>query len=80
MNDREFTEALRRFNDRIVNMILHMDLDWIDIEIQISEMRAFCLTHMPEKAELFEMVYVSRFQRIWASWREDRDNWLAETD
>jgi hypothetical protein len=75
MNDRDFTDALRRYNDRITNMVLHMDLEWIDIEIQIGEMRDFCLTHMPEKSDLFEMVYASRFRRLWEAWGQKEPLW-----
>lgn len=68
MSDAEFCDALKRYNDRISNMILHMDLEWIDIELQISEMRDFCGLHAPEKLDLFEMVYASRFRRLWEHW------------
>lgn len=57
-------------------MILHMDLDWVDIEIQISQMRDFCITRLPERADLFEMVYVSRFRRLWDSWGPEGRTWL----
>jgi hypothetical protein len=31
-------------------------------------MREFCAENAPEKLPLFEMVYVSRFRRLWESW------------
>lgn len=69
MTDREFCEALRLSSDRICNLILHADLDWVDIEIQINNMRDFCRLHSPSKMELFEMVYASRFLRIRDAWQ-----------
>lgn len=73
VNDRDFCDALKRYSDRICNMILHMDLDWIDIEIQVNEMREFCASHAPEKSDLFEMVYASRFRRLYESWGSKPD-------
>jgi hypothetical protein len=68
MTDRDFCTALKLHGDRICNMILHLEVDWVDIEIEIQGMRDFCRLHAPEKLELFEMVYVSRFQRLWEAW------------
>jgi hypothetical protein len=68
MNDGDFSTALKLYGDRIGNMILHLDVEWIDVEIQIEQMREFCRTNAPEKMPLFEMLYVSRFERLWESW------------
>jgi hypothetical protein len=76
MNDREFCNELKRFSDRICNYIFHMDLDWIDVEIQVAEMRDFCELHAPEKMDLFEMIYASRFRRLWETWgRRELECW-----
>jgi hypothetical protein len=69
MTDNEFCDALKRYNERICNTIFHMDVDWIDVEIQINEMRDFCHEHAPQKLDLLEMIYSSRFQRLWETWR-----------
>ena len=66
-------EELRRGGDRICNLILHTDLDWIDIEIQIDSLRELCRERRPEKLQLFEAVYGSRFSRLWEQWRLDGD-------
>lgn len=66
-------EELRRDADRIYNLILHTDLDWIDIEIQIDVMRERCRARLPEKLALFEAVYAGRFARLWQQWRLDGD-------
>ena len=61
----EVSEALARMSDRIVNLILHDQIEWIDVVIQTEEMREFCREHAPDKLELFEMIYPPRFERIW---------------
>lgn len=68
VKDQEFCDALKRYSDRICNLIFHADIEWIDVEIQIDQMREFCRCHAPEKMNLFEMVYVSRFRRLWETW------------
>ncbi len=76
MRNREFVDELKRSGDRICNSIFHMDLEWIDIEIQIAEMRDFCEENAPEKLELFEMIYAARFRRLWEEWAyRDPEAW-----
>ena len=69
---REALEQLAREADRIVNLILHMSMPRVDIEIQIQNLREEFLRRCPEAADLFEMVYASRFRRIWDQWEADR--------
>jgi len=65
-------EQLAREADRIVNLILHTSIPRVDIEIQIQNLREEFLRRYPEAADLFEMVYASRFRRIWDQWEADR--------
>ena len=65
-------EQLAREADRIVNLILHTSMPRVDIEIQIQNLREEFLRRYPEAADLFEMVYASRFRRIWDQWEADR--------
>ena len=69
---REVLEQLAREADRIVNLILHTSMPRVDIEIQIQNLREEFLLRYPETSDLFEMVYASRFQRIWDQWEADR--------
>lgn len=62
-------ENLKRESHRISALILNSDLQWIDIAIQINAMREMCLAEAPEKTELFDAVYASRFDRLWNQWR-----------
>jgi hypothetical protein len=43
-------------------------------------MRELCRAEAPEKAELFEAIYASRFERLWEQWRpgaQDDAPWLG---
>ena len=62
-------ERLGRESDRICALILYSDLEWIDIAIQINELREWCRSQAPEKIELFEAIYAARFERLWNQWR-----------
>lgn len=69
------TERLRTFQreaDGISRLVLNTDLPWIDIAIQIEKLRYRAEEIFPDKMELFELVYVSRFKRLWQQWRSDR--------
>jgi len=68
----EAVDALSREADRIVNLILHTNMPRVDIEIQIERFRAECLRRYPQADDLFEMIYESRFRRIWDQWHDDR--------
>lgn len=67
--DTALADEMRLEADRISNLILHSDVEWIDVEIRISEMRERCRELAPLKVELFDQVYASRFRRLWDQWR-----------
>jgi|WetSurMetagenome_2_1015567.scaffolds.fasta_scaffold1705323_1 hypothetical protein len=68
---REEMAEVQRAADRVCVMILSSDLPAIDIEIEKSKVREQCLDLFPDREQLYEMVYESRFQRLWEQFRED---------
>ena len=66
----EPAEELKRGADRISSLILYSDLPWVDIAIQIENLRTLCEEIDPEHLELFEKVYESRFYRLREQWRD----------
>jgi len=65
------TRCLRDFQsmaDDISLLIVNSDVSWVDIEIQIDRLRNEALRLFPLKRNLFEMVYVSRYRRLWEQW------------
>jgi hypothetical protein len=75
MNDpRERMRDLQREADRVCTLILSSDLPAIDIEIEKNKVRERCLELYPDREELYEMIYESRFQRLWDQFRgEDEE-------
>ena len=70
----EPAEELKRGADRIANLILHSDLPWVDIAIEIEKLRDLCAERDPSHLDLFEQVYDSRFKRLWEQWREQENS------
>jgi hypothetical protein len=71
MNDpRQNHQELQCMADRVCVLILSSDLPAIDIEIEKNQVRERCLELYPDQEELYEMVYESRFQRLWDQFRE----------
>ena len=70
----DFATELARRADRICNFILFSDLPRIDVDIEIEKLRELCRRCQPNKMELFEHLYVSRFERLWNQWRRERNN------
>jgi hypothetical protein len=70
------TRRLREFQreaDRVSDLVLNTDLPWIDIEIQIEKLREEARRLFPGKDDLFELVYESRFRRLWEQWRMNEE-------
>ena len=57
-------EDLKRLADRICFLIVASDYPDVDIEIEIRNLRNWCEKHLPEHSNLFEIIYVNRFQRL----------------
>ena len=68
---RERMRDLQRMADRVCVLILSSDLPAIDIEIEKNKVRELCLELYPDREQLYEMVYESRFQRLWDQFRDE---------
>jgi hypothetical protein len=62
---------LQRGADRISFLIVATDCPRIDIDIQRASLRRRCQTLFPDKMEVFDLVYESRFRRLWEQFRDD---------
>jgi hypothetical protein len=63
-------QELRRAAERICVLILTDDYPKVDIEIEKANLKRRVREIFPEKIQLYEMIYESRFQRLWEQWRE----------
>lgn len=69
VDPRQKMQDLRRMSDRVCVLILSSDLPAIDIEIEKNKVRERCLELYPDREDLYEMIYESRFQRLWDQFR-----------
>jgi hypothetical protein len=68
--ENEKLEAFQRKADRIAFLIVASDYERIDVEIEKAELREECARLFPDKLALYDMIYESRFQRLWEQFRD----------
>jgi hypothetical protein len=68
--ENEKLAAFQRKADRIAFLIVASDYERIDVEIEKAELREECARQFPDKLELYDMIYESRFQRLWEQFRD----------
>jgi hypothetical protein len=71
---REAMGEVQRMAERVCVLILTSDLAPIDIEIEKNKVRERCLELYPDREQLYDMVYESRFQRLWDQFRGEPDD------
>jgi hypothetical protein len=71
VDPRQAMRDLQRQADRVCVLILSSDLPAIDIEIEKNKVRERCLELYADREQLYEMIYESRFQRLWDQFREE---------
>jgi hypothetical protein len=69
---RDSMNRLQHEADRISVLILSTDLPQVDILIQVEKLRELCEELFPGREDLFDMIYASRFERLWEQFGEDR--------
>lgn len=69
---------LQRRADRISSLIVASDYPAIDVVIEIRNLREFVESRFPDRVRLFEMVYESRFRRLWEQFRGSREEPLPD--
>ena len=69
----EVMREVQRMADRVCVLILSSDLPAIDIEIEKNKVRERCLELYPNREQFYEMVYESRFRRLWDQFRGEHE-------
>jgi len=64
--------GLGRAADRVCRLIMNTDLPAVDILIERQKVRALCEQRFPGRVELYDMVYESRFDRLWDQFRVEK--------
>lgn len=64
-------DELRRMADMVCRLIVSSDLPEVDILIEREKVRRRCEELFPCRMDLFDMIYESRFDRLWQQFREE---------
>jgi hypothetical protein len=62
-------QRLQRAAERVCVLILLSDYPEVDIEIAKQGVRDLAEELFPDRMDLYEMIYESRFRRLWEQWR-----------
>ena len=60
---------LRRLAERVSFLIVATDTPRVDVDIQRAQLRRRCAELFPDKMHVYDLVYESRFQRLWEQFR-----------
>lgn len=66
---RKMTE-LQRMADHVCRLIVQTDYPEVDVLIERSKVRERCEALFPDRMGLYDMIYESRFDRLWRQFRE----------
>jgi len=66
---REGMDELRRDADAVARMVLDTSYSAVDIAIARARLRERCEQLFPDRMDLFEWIYESRFDRLWEQFR-----------
>lgn len=67
---------LQRLANRVCFLIVSTDYPEVDIEIEKEKVKKRCRDLFPDKMELYEIIYESRFKRLWEQFRCYKQNQL----
>lgn len=62
---------LKAAADEICRLIADTDYPAVDVAIKAAQLRRWCEENLPDKTSLFDMIYLSRFKRLWRRFRPD---------
>ncbi len=68
----QLMEELKRKAERLCSLILRSDYPEVDIAIERANLREWCEEVFPDRMDLYEMIYESRFDRLMDQFAGDR--------
>ena len=77
-NARRRMKIVSRMADRICQLILRSDFPKIDIEIEKIRLKNQIMEFFPGRMKLYELIYESRFKRLWEQFRSDSAEGLPQ--
>jgi hypothetical protein len=59
--------------DRVCRMILSSEFPDVDVAIERNRVRELAESLFPDRMDLYEMIYESRFDRLWQQFRSGEE-------
>ena len=66
-------EEIRKMADRIAVLIVSTDYPLVDIAIERSKLRDEAEELFPDRIEIYDRIYESRFDRLIEQWRTEEE-------
>ncbi len=76
--EREAYARMQRRAEGICSLIVASDYPAIDLAIRIRNLRDYAEQHFPERLDLFDRIYGSRFRRLYEQFRPDEAGELPQ--
>lgn len=73
LDEQDHVDEIRWQADKIACLILQSGSTVYDIESEKTRLKDLIRMHFPDKMHLYEMLYESRFQRLWEQFRNCED-------
>ena len=70
LEDREKARELQLKADAVCRQILDPRIPEVDVRIAEERLREMCRELFPDRLDLFDMIYGSRFRRLWEQFRK----------
>jgi len=68
-------DEIRRKAERIAALIVATDYPLVDIAIERSNLRDEAEQLLPDRMEIYDRIYESRFDRLIEQWRNEEDDY-----
>ena len=68
-------EQIRRMAERIAVLIVSSDYPLVDIAIERSNLRDEAEQLFPDRMDIYDRIYESRFDRLIEQWRTEESEW-----
>lgn len=73
IQDQEQFDEIQKSADDISAKIVSGEYSRVDFEIAKEKLRQRCEEYFPQKMYLFDMIYESRFKRLWEQFRNESE-------
>ncbi|MBU1862560.1 MAG: hypothetical protein KKH94_02715 [Candidatus Omnitrophica bacterium] len=64
---------IKQLSDEIAVLIINTDVEHVDVDIKKEKLKKISNRYFPDKMYLYDLLYESRFKRLWKQFRSKRE-------